>query len=196
MRERAKKILKHPLVYGSGIVFFGNLFANFFNFLFNLFMSRSLSVPDYGILASVMSLIGFPALVGAAIIPVVVRFAGDYFATGNLPLLRGFYIQMKKLLLAIGIATFIIFLIFIPSISNFFHIENKFILFITDFIIFFVLIVVINMAFLQAKLAFTFQVLVNFVSAITKLMLGILFVFLGYSVAGAVFSVLVASISA
>ena len=60
MKKKALEIIKHPLVYGSSIVVIGGLVANFFHFLFNLFMSRNLSVADYGTLASIVSLIGFP----------------------------------------------------------------------------------------------------------------------------------------
>ncbi len=195
MRQQAKNIIKHPLIYGSTIVVLGGLIANFFNFLFNLYMSRSLSISDYGILASVMSLIGFPALFISAIIPVVVRFAGDYFALNNFPLLRGLYVKIKKLLFYIAIVFFVCFLYFIPSISGFFHIENKIILILADLIIFFTIIGVINMAFLQAKLAFTFQVLVGLVNALLKFSVGILLVNLGYSISGAVFAMVIAGVS-
>ncbi len=46
-------------------------------------MNKYLSVADYGIFLSVMSLIVFPGLVATAIVPVVVRFAGDYFAKND-----------------------------------------------------------------------------------------------------------------
>ena len=196
MKNNIKKIMKHPLVYGSTIVVVGNLIANFFNFLFNLFMSRSLTVADYGVFASVMSLVGFPVLVGTAIIPVVVRFAGNYFATGNFPLLRGLYLKIKKLLLVVATVAFIIFLFLIPSISNFFHIEDKNILLMVNVIIFFAVIGVINMAFLQAKLAFAFQVFINLANSVTKLILGMVFVIAGYSVAGATMAMIIAGLVA
>src|SRR5258708_3451289 len=136
MKLTAKKALKHPLIYDSSIVVLGSLLANFFGFLFNLFMSRSLIVSEYGTFASIMSLVAFPVFIGSAINPVVVRFAGGYFAKKDFALLRGFYIQIKKLLVLIGIFIFFIFLFFIPTISDFFHIVDKTILFITESIIF------------------------------------------------------------
>ena len=195
MKQKAKELIKHPLIFGSGIVVFGNLGANFFNFIFNVFMSHSLNIADYGILASSMSLIGFPALIGTALIPVVIKFAGSYFATGNIPLLRGLYFKLKKSLVGIGIIIVSLFLLFLPNISNFFHIENNLILIITAFVIFLTLISVLNIAFLQAKLAFTFQVFVNLLNSTLKLFLGILFVFLGYSVTGAVIALFIAGIA-
>jgi O-antigen/teichoic acid export membrane protein len=194
MKQKAISFIKHPLIFGSSILVLGNLFANFFNFLFNLFVSRSLTVSEYGIFASVMSLIAFPVLIGNAINPLVVRFAGDYFATKKFALLRGLYLQIKKLMLFVSIFIFIVFLIFIPAISNFFHIADSRILFITDFIIFVALIGVINMAFLQAKLAFSFQVIVNFCNALLKLVIGGFLVVMGYSVLGVTFAVLISGL--
>ncbi len=196
MKQKVKKLLKHPLIYGSGIVMVGNLIANFFNFLFNIFMNKSLSVSDYGIFLSVMSLIVFPGLVATAIIPVVVRFAGGYFAKNDFSSLRGLYIKINKMLLVIGAIFFMVFFLAIPGISNFFHINDKNILLMTDIIIFFGVIGVINMAFLQAKLAFSFQVFINFLNAIIKLLLSIIFVYAGYSVGGATIAMIVAGIAA
>lgn len=190
MKQHAKNLIKHPLIFGSGILVFGNLLANFFNFLFNLFISRSLTVAEYGIFASVMSIIAFPVLIGSAINPVVVRFAGDYFAKKNFALLRGLYLQIKKLLLFIGIIVFLIFLFFIPALGSFFHIADKTILFITDVIIFIAFIGVINIAFLQAKLAFGYQVIVTLTNALLKLVFGVILVLLGYSVIGATYAML------
>ena len=96
MKQHAKKLLKNPLIYGTSIVVFGSLLTNFFNFLFNLYMTRNLSNADYGVLASVISIITFPALISSAIIPLVVQFAGSYFAQGKQDMARGFYYQITK----------------------------------------------------------------------------------------------------
>src|SRR4051812_3546058 len=116
MKKKVKALLKHPLIYGSSIVFVGNLIANIFNLLFNIFMNKNLSVADYGTFLSVMSLIIFPGLVATAIVPIVVRFAGIYFAKNDYSRLRGLYIKIKKMLILIGIFFFFIFLLAIPTI--------------------------------------------------------------------------------
>lgn len=195
MKKKALQLIKHPLIYGSGIVVIGNLLANFFNFLFNLFMSRSLTVSEYGVLASVMSLIVFPTLVSNAIIPVVIRFAGDYFAQGNYPLLRGLYMKVFKPVVLIAVIVFVLFFLLLPEINKFFHIDDTNILLMTNVIIFFSIIGVINMGFLQAKLAFGFQVFVGATNAIIKLVLGMVLVLLGYSVGGATMAMIVAGIT-
>jgi O-antigen/teichoic acid export membrane protein len=194
MKKHFNRALKNPLIYGSSIVVFGNLLANFFNFLFNLFMSRSLSVTDYGVLASIISLITFPALLANAINPVVIRFAGDYFVRGELDLVRGLYIKLTKFFLVFGVIFFIIFLLVSPQIGQFFHIKDHLILVMADIIMFIVLLSIINIAFLQAKLAFSFQVLMSFVSALVKLVLSVIFVLMGYAALGGVGALVVASL--
>lgn len=194
MKQKVKTLLKHPLIYGSSIVIIGNLVASFFSFLFNLFMSRSLSVDNYGVFASVMALIAFPSLASGAIIPLIVHFAGNYFAKGQLAMIRGLYIQVFKFLLAIGIGMCLLFLFAIPQIQAFFHINNSLILVFTAGIIFFIFIGVINTALIQAKLAFTFQVFINTLSSVLKLLLGVLLVMAGFSVNGAVGATLIASV--
>ncbi len=191
MKEKALKLIKHPLIYGSTIVVVGNVGANFFNFLFNLFMSRNLSVADYGILASITTLVGYPALVGTALIPMVVRFAGTYFAKNQLAMVKGLYLKIVKPLLIVGAVVTALLFIYVEQVGAFFHIKDESLLAIAAATIFFNLLSVINIAFLQAKLAFTSQVVLNIVTAILKLLIGIVLVYLGYAVGGAVIALFV-----
>lgn len=188
MKEKAKELIKHPLIYGSSIVVIGNLFANFFNFLFNLFMSRNLSISDYGVMASIVALIAFPSLAVGAITPMVIHFAGKYFATGELAMIRGLYLKINKWLFILAIVICLLFLIFIPTINAFFHINNTGILFLTDVIIFFIIISTLNMALVQAKLAFLSQVFINISGSVLKVVAGTILVFSGFALGGAVFA--------
>lgn len=196
MKEKALKLIKHPLIYGSSIVVIGNLSANFFNFLFNVFMTRNLSNADYGVLASIISVISFPALIAAATIPLVINFAGTYFAQGKLDMARAFYYKIMKFFFFVSIFLFVAFLLFIPSLSNFLHIDNTPLLIMTSFIILLGIISVINIAFIQAKLAFGSQVMVNMVGAIAKLGIGVPAVLLGFMVNGAVGAIFLSAILA
>jgi O-antigen/teichoic acid export membrane protein len=196
MKQKAKKLLKNPLIYGSGIVVVGGFAANIFNFLFNLFMTWNLPVADYGILASVSSLITFPWLISAAVNPVIVRFAGDYFVKKDYTHLRGLYFKFTKFFLVVGILVLALFLVNITNIGNFFHITNMTLLVLAGFTIFITFIGIVNLSFLQAKLAFGFNVLVIFLNAFIKLILGILFVYSGYSVSGAVGAILAGALFA
>lgn len=191
MKQRATQFLKHPLIYGSGVVVIGGLFANFFNFLFNLFMSRNLSVSDYGVLASVISIVIFPALLASAVSPLVVQFAGNYFALGKLDMVRGLYRKLFIFFSVISVIVLILFLLNLSMIGSFLHIKDTSILIVVSFMIFLMILSVINTAFIQAKLAFGFQASANIVTTIIKFLLGAAFVLAGLSVSGAVYAIFV-----
>ena len=81
MKQNIQKFLKNPLISGSAILVIGTLFSHIFNFLFNLFMVQSLSVVEYGTLASIISIIVFPSLASAALFSpnkfdAIIHFAG------------------------------------------------------------------------------------------------------------------------
>jgi O-antigen/teichoic acid export membrane protein len=124
----------------------------------------------------------------------IVRFAGDYFAKGELSKIRGLYLKIVKYLFILSIIGFVLFFLFISQIGDFFHIENKTVLIITDIIIFISFISAINGPFIVAKLAFKFQMFLYTLSTLVKLLLGIALVLVGLNANGAVIAMLVAVI--
>lgn len=158
-------------------------------------MLRQLSAADYGILATVFAITAFPALAVTAIGPMVVRFAGEYFALGKLEKVRGLYLRVTKAFYLIALVIFFLFLLLTPQMMEFFHLKDAYLFFITNIIIFFGFVGIINIQFIQAKLAFLFQVSLNFIGAIVKLIFGVILVFLGYSYMGAIYAVLASSLA-
>ena len=69
MKAKIVQFSQHPLISLSAVIFTGSLIASFFNFLFNLFMSRNLSVPEYGDLTSLISLITLAIMPAGALLP-------------------------------------------------------------------------------------------------------------------------------
>lgn len=194
MKQKAKKFLNHPLISGTIILVLGSLLANFVNFLFNFYMLRNLSPVDYGTLASIMALITLPLVGANAVQPLIVYFAGTFFAKNELDKIRGLYMKISRFYIFIAIVIFFLFLIFTPQISHFFRINDLYILLITYIIIFFTILIVVNNAFLQAKMAFKFIIFVGFISALIKMASGIIFVTSGFAALGAIIAVLLATV--
>ena len=189
MKEHIKKIINHPLISGTLVIFLGSLFCNICNFLFNLFMSRNLSVSDYGILASLMSLLTLATLPAGSIIPTIINFAASYFAKGELNLVRGLFFKVTKLSFLAGFCIFLVFFLFVESISQFFNISSESLIILLGFVIFLSYAGVINGALLQAKLAFGFISFNSLLGTILKLLLGVILVFLGFAVSGAMWAI-------
>lgn len=194
MRKKINQIIKHPLISGSIIMFIGSSMISFLNFIFNLFMSRNLSVSDYGILASLISLITLSTLPAGSFIPLVVNFAASYFAKNDLAMVRGLFLKIMKPLFFLGILVFVVFLFFAQKIGQFFNIHNDSLIIMAGLIAFLSFISVVNMPLLQAKLAFAFIVLLNFVSSFSKLFLGIAAVFFGFSIGGVMWALFLSSL--
>lgn len=185
MRDKILLAIRHPLITGSAIMVFGSLAGNVFNFFYRIMMIKSLSVADYGALASLISLFTLPSLAALAIVPTIVQFAGEYFAQGKLDLVKGLFIKMYTFFFAISILSLLVFVVFSSVISQFLHIQNALFVVLSGVIVFFGLLNAVNNAFLQAKLAFRYIVFVAIAGAILKLVFGAGFVYLGYTVGGA-----------
>lgn len=190
MKTHILQLIKHPLIMGSSIMVLGSLAGNVFNFLFNVYMIRTLSIVDYGILASIISLITLPSLAAGAIIPTVVSFAGSYFAKNNLDMASSLFFKISKYFLIIGVLLLSIFVIFSNALADFLQIPNGIFIILAGIVVLIGFMSSVNTAFLQARLAFKFIVSVNFFSAFVKLLLGILLVSVGFSVGGAIWALL------
>lgn len=194
MKQKIKELSQNPLISGSLIVFFGFLSGNFFNFIFNVFMSRNLSVSDYGTLASLASIILFCALAADSFVPTLVHFVSTYLVMDDLGKVSSLFWKMTKLGSIIGAIILMIFVVFSKTIANFFNIGNQNLVILVGLTVFLIYVSIINRAILQAKLAFKFLSFVNIFSSILKLLIGIGLVFLGFGLYGAVFAFFLASV--
>lgn len=184
---------KNPLILGSFLMLLGTTIGNFFQFLFNLFMSRNLSVVDYGILASLMSFIMLPSLFSSAIFPTVVSFAATYFANNQISHVKHLFVKIAKVSYAVGLIVFFVILLFASQIGEFFKISNSMLIILAGLNVFMGFTMIINYALLQAKLEFRYMSFLNFFSSLLKLIFGAGLVVFGYSVAGAMVGMFMAA---
>lgn len=189
MKKIINAAIKNPLITGSSVIFFGSLFTNPLNFLFNLFMIRNLAVADYGTFASLTSLIMLTTILSGALLPTIVKFAASYFAKGELDMVRGLFFKVSKLTIPLGLVSLLIFIIFNQQISQFFHIEDTLLVLLAGVIVAFSFIGVPNQPILQAKLSFRFIAFIGVFGTLFKLFSGVILVYLGFSIWGALWAV-------
>lgn len=185
MKHKIYQLVANPLISGSAIIFIGSFVGNICNFLFNFYMSRNLSVADYGILASLVSLVVLASMPAGAVLPTVVKFAAEFFAAGETGKIKGLYFKVGKIMLLAGITVFLIFAVFSGQIAAFFHIGDQILIVIAGVIVLVGFLGTVNGAFLQGKLLFGYLTFINLFGALLKLLLGILLVFLGFQIFGA-----------
>ncbi len=191
MRKKISQVINHPLISGSVIVFGGTLFANLFHFIFNLFMSRTLSVSDYGTLASLVSVILLFALIADSFIPTIVHFSSLYFAKKELGIVSSIFFEVSKFSFFIGILIVVTFLIFQGSISEFLKIHNASLILLLSLTIFLSFFYSVNRAMVQSMLSFKYLSFLGILGAFIKVTLGISFVKMGFGVTGAIWAFLI-----
>jgi O-antigen/teichoic acid export membrane protein len=194
MKAKFTSFLNHPLVSGSSVLFFGTLFANIFNLLFTLFMTANLSVRDYGIVASLISMISLTAYGANALIPTIVQFAGKYFANQDLGSIRSLYEKIGLFLISVAIMIFLTLIIFIKPLGAFFNISDPSLFVITDLTILLGFLIVLNNAMLQAKIAFHAISIISIIGTSSKLIFAILFIYVGLGTKGAALALLIAAL--
>lgn len=188
MKKKIELLIKHPIISGSIILFLGSTISSLLNFLFNLYMSKSLSVADYGTLAGLLSISTLFGLLGGAFIPTIVTFAGGYFARGEYDRARGLFYRLMLFFFFIGFAIFISFIFFRGQIGAFFNVKDISLIILIGFTTFIGYVTLINNFFLQAKLSFFFLSINNLFSTILKLLFGVTFIVLGFRVGGAIWA--------
>lgn len=189
MKQKALDFLRHPLVSGSSVIFLGSLFANFLNFLFNIFMTRNLSISDYGTIMSLTSIIMMPALVSSSVIPTVINFGATYFAKNDLAMVRGIFFKITKPLFILGILMLACFIIFRDQIGAFFHIADSRLIILAGMTIFITFSGAAIGALLQAKLEFKFLAGINVIASVVKITAGVTLILLGFKAFGAMWTV-------
>ncbi len=69
---------KHELVSGSFYVFIGTTVSSFLAFLLNVFFARELTYAEYGVLASLLSLVTLLTIPASSLSAVIVRYATNF----------------------------------------------------------------------------------------------------------------------
>lgn len=177
-----KRLIGHELITGSFYIFIGSTITNFLAFLLNLFFARSLSYADYGIFASLISVVTLTSIPGSSINTILVRFSTDYYSKGQIDHLKNFYKKAFKYILAFSLVVLVAFVILSPLIQTFLHLDNPLYVVFVGICVFMGYIQILNSGFLQGLLKFGFLSFVNTVGALIKLIVGITLVFLGFRV--------------
>jgi O-antigen/teichoic acid export membrane protein len=194
MKRLFNQAVNHPLIAGSGIVFAGSFFANLLNYIFNLSMGRLLSAPDYGLLASLSSFLALFGVFQVSFSNTLARFSAVFFAKGDRRSLALLLLEGGRLVALVSSIFLILLFAFSFFISSFLNIKNIFLVFLVNLVIFVSLISSVPFGILQGQMRFMLISLLNIAQTFLKLVLGIGFVFLGYSVFGAFFGIFLSAI--
>lgn len=191
-----QKILRHELITGSIVVFLGGLASNVFSFLYNLFIARNLSYSDYATVASLMSIIALATLPSQSFSTIIIQFTTGYFSKHQEKHAAAFYVQITKLIVILSLVIVIGALLFSPSLSSFLKIENRWYAFLAGVVVGLTYLGIVNSSFLQSLLKFKLLAFFAAFGSFLRLFFGLIFIFIGWRVYGALGALVLAYIVA
>ncbi len=191
MQSLVKRLTSDKLFFNSALVFFFIMAGNFFNYLFQIAMSRSLSVSDYGTLNSLLSLLVITSIPSGALTAFSAKNISHNLAGGDI---RG----VRKFIKYALVRTFLydclflaVFVIGIPFLMKFMKIDSYFYYAITGLAIFLIFPFSLLLGSLQGSRMYLSLGLFSSLSSIIKFILAVALVYAGLNVVGALFSVAV-----
>lgn len=191
MRKTIEFLTNHPLFSSSLMMILGSNMTNFINYLYHFILVRLLSPASYGELATLIALLGLIGLIPGSLSLVIVKYVSSAKSKNEIQKLVH-WLNHKVLIL--GLIIFSALLLSSSTISRFIKIENQYLVILIGISFIFVLPTTLNRSVLQGLLRFKHIVFSILAENLSKLLLGVLLVYIGYSVGGALLGLVLAII--
>lgn len=191
MKKKIKQIIKNPLFSGSAVMIIGTNATNIINYIYHLIMGRLLGPSSYGELSALFSLVGLLGIISVALNLVIVKYISSAHSKGEV---NGLIQWFTRYVFFITFFVFLVIAAVSPMISSFLKINNTFLVILVAVMFVFGLLSAVNKAALQGLLNFNKTVITVLLENSTKLLLGILLVYLGFSVGGAMAALVVSAL--
>ncbi len=177
--------LPNKFLQNSFIFVSGNIIAGFIGYLFHLLISRKLTIENYGELQALISLLNILAVPTVAINFFIIKHASAFYEKKNYLANYKFYRWLKKKILILILFFSLFFLIAMPFLKNYLHLNEYYNLLIVLLIINLSLLVVVPKGILNGWQDFKNLTWNNILSAIIKLFLGVFLVYIFITTASA-----------
>lgn len=196
MRDKIRKYLSKSdsLLKHTGILFTGSMVGNVFNYLYQLYMGRALGPVDYGILGSIFSIITIFGAFTTAAQTAITSFVAGFKARKEYGKIHSLVVFSLKRFFYLGFFIFMLFILMRTSISSFLNIENARLIILTGVVILLSFICPIPNGVLNGLQRFKLLSLLSGINPGTKLFFGIILVYMGFGVGGAIAGVLLSTI--
>lgn len=189
MISSTKKIVNSPFFVGSLVMIVGSNFINFINYVYHSLIGRLLNDPaSYGVLASLISLLGILGLISSFFGLVIVKFIS---VAKDEDEIKSLVYWLNKRLFILGLVGFFLIAVFSKYISDYLNINSSLLIILVGAIFLFSLQSFFYRSVLQGLLKFKQNVVSQITENLSKLILGIILVYIGFSVAGATFGLLI-----
>ncbi|MFQ5442038.1 MAG: oligosaccharide flippase family protein [Thermodesulfobacteriota bacterium] len=182
------------LARSGSILFVGTMAGNFSNYLFQFFMGKYLPVEDYGTMNAVFSMLVIVAIPSTTIMLVLARYVSIFMAESDMGKISSLYRNSLKKIGLLGCAFFLPFLLFRTPIAGYLNITSTMPVVIIGAAVMLTFIVTVNFGILQGLQKFYYLGAGMGSTGVLKLLSGVILVFFGLGLNGAVASVVCSSL--
>jgi len=186
---------KDKLLKGSLILFVGNLVGSGCNYLFQFFMSRHLSVADFGAMNSLLSLLMITGVPAMSILLVSAKYVSNFKAAAEVEKIRLFQRKVLKRLTSYGSGLVLLMLLSTPWVAGYLKIDSYAPVIIMFLLILFSFLIPVNLGVVQGLQRFLTLGFLGGFSGFSRLVFGILLIVLGFSLNGAMTAILLSSLT-
>ncbi len=183
------------LIKQSSIIFVAIAVFNILSLLYQLYMVRSLSPINYGILNSLFSVFMILSVPSGALQTVITKFVSTFYAIRNYEginlLLRSFVTKTS----AFGLVVLLVLVFGSKGIASFLKIDSPLLIVILGAITFFAILLPLTQGGLQGLQRFGYLGVTIIANGSLKLILGIIFVSIGLEVMGAMSALVISTLA-
>jgi len=179
--------MKHSddLIKQGSLMFLAVTISNILSLLYQLYMVRNLSPINYGILNSLFSILMIVSVSSGTLQTVVTKFTSTFYAINHHERIKLLLRSFVKKASVLGLVIFLILIFGSRGISSFLQIPSPLLIVILGVITFFSIILPLTQGGLQGLQRFGYLGLIMIANGSLKLLLGVIFVSIGFGVIGA-----------
>lgn len=162
-------------------------------YLYHLAMGRMMRPEDYAVIATLLSVFLLVSVVTNSILTVVMRYTAKYQAEGNTGAIATLQHTIGRKMFWAGLCVSIVFALLSPLLKDFWHIDSLGPIITMSLVFLFVFPAFVYRGILQGAQQFKSLVVSNVAEATGKLAFGLILVFAGWYVFGAVAAIVIST---
>ena len=194
MKRTLNYFIDEELIKHSSIIFIASFIGGVCNYLFQLFIGRTLGPEEFGVFGSLFAIFYVISVLTATIQTGTARFVSKFIGE-NTPEKVSFFLKslMKKMII-LGIVIVLLITIMSKYISAFLKIDSIIPVIILGIIFLFLTSLPVYLGALQGLQKFISLCLNSILNYSSKLIFGVIFIVIGFGVNGAIGAILIGSI--
>jgi len=190
-----KKPFRNQLFAGSFVMMVGSLATGFGNYLYHLSMGRMLGPINYGVFASLISLLYLLSIPVGTLNLVVVKFVSTLKGQKKLGAVSSLFKIVNQKVFLLSLLMFLAYLALSPLLTSFLHFDSALPLLTVGLFALITVMTMINRAVLQGLLKFGYLSASNVLEVTIKLVFAVLLVAWGLEVGGALLALIIGGLA-